>query len=81
MQVIADFDNTLTRSKTEANDRADITYDVFAKSAAKRSPSYDQMFKTLNEKYGPIESNPSLSGEEKSLAMLNWFVHLISFFC
>ncbi|VIO96218.1 Uncharacterized protein BM_BM11173 [Brugia malayi] len=71
--VVADFDYTLTTSKTKTGDQADISYDVFAKTAANRSPSCGQLFKTLNEKYSPIETNSSLSNEEKLLAMLEWW--------
>lgn len=72
--MVADFDYTLTASKTKTGDRADITYDVFVKPAANRSSNCEQQFKNLNEKYAPIETNLSLTGKEKSLAMLEWFV-------
>uniref|UniRef100_A0A1I7VXY5 5'-nucleotidase n=1 Tax=Loa loa TaxID=7209 RepID=A0A1I7VXY5_LOALO len=71
--VVADFDYTLTTSRTETGGRADITYDVLAKPATNRSPSCGQLFKTLNEKYSPIETNPTLNVKEKSLAMLEWW--------
>ncbi|KAM3720313.1 putative cytosolic 5'-nucleotidase [Dirofilaria immitis] len=71
--VVADFDYTLTKSETETGDQADITYDVFAKPAINRSPGCKQLFKTLNEKYSPIEANSSLSNKEKSPAMVEWW--------
>ncbi|MCP9257976.1 hypothetical protein DINM_001144 [Dirofilaria immitis] len=71
--VVADFDYTLTKSETETGDQADITYDVFAKPAINRSPGCEQLFKTLNEKYSPIEANSSLSNKEKSPAMVEWW--------
>uniref|UniRef100_A0A0R3RW90 5'-nucleotidase n=1 Tax=Elaeophora elaphi TaxID=1147741 RepID=A0A0R3RW90_9BILA len=71
--VIADFDYTLTASETRNGDRADITYDVFAKPVASKSPTCGYLFKALHERYSPIEANLSLSDEEKSLAMLEWW--------
>ncbi|CAG9531121.1 unnamed protein product [Cercopithifilaria johnstoni] len=71
--VVADFDYTLTASKTKTGDQVDITYDVFAKAAVNKSPTYDHLFKILDEKYSPIETNLSLSDKEKSSAMLEWW--------
>ncbi|VDM93602.1 unnamed protein product [Onchocerca ochengi] len=71
--VIADFDYTLTKSKTDTGDQRDITYDVFATPITNRSPSCGQSFKNLNEKYSPIETDLSLSSEEKSPAMMEWW--------
>lgn len=76
LQVVADFDYTLTTSKTNTGDRADITYDVFARPAGNKSPTCGHLFKTLDEKYSPIETNLFLSDKEKSLAMLEWFVYV-----
>ncbi|OZC12506.1 Pyrimidine 5'-nucleotidase [Onchocerca flexuosa] len=71
--VVADFDYTLTKSKTETGDQRDITYDVFATPITNKSPSCGQLFKSLNEKYSPIETDSSLSSKEKSPAMMEWW--------
>lgn len=76
MQVVADFDYTLSASVTEAGERCDLTYDVLAKAAVKKKPHYVQLFRDLNEKYSPVEADLSLSVEDKSPAMEDWFVYV-----
>ncbi|VDN06919.1 unnamed protein product [Thelazia callipaeda] len=71
--VVADFDYTLTSTKTANGHRSDITYDVFVKGAIKKSKCFEHPFENLNKKYAPIEANLSLSNEVRSSAMKKWW--------
>lgn len=71
--VVADFDRTLTEGSS------DSTWGVFA-NANQVGEEYKQKRTALYNKYRPMEIDPNLSEEEKSLAMTEWWQAHINLF-
>uniref|UniRef100_A0A0N5B0V2 5'-nucleotidase n=1 Tax=Syphacia muris TaxID=451379 RepID=A0A0N5B0V2_9BILA len=58
--VIADFDYTLSRSKSSNGEKCPITYEVFEEAAKRTSPLVAKQFAELSKKYYPIELDPNI---------------------
>uniref|UniRef100_A0A914RML3 5'-nucleotidase n=1 Tax=Parascaris equorum TaxID=6256 RepID=A0A914RML3_PAREQ len=73
LQVIADFDHTLSRTKNHAGEECCISYGVFEMDALRRSPERAKCFAQLTEKYLPIELSTTMTSEEKAPYMVEWW--------
>ncbi len=71
--VVADFDRTLSEGSS------DSTWGVFA-NANQVGEEYRQRRTALYNKYRPMEIDPNLSEEEKSIAMTEWWQAHINLF-
>lgn len=71
--VIADFDHTLSRSKSPTGEECCISYGIFEKNASNVSCDYAKFFEELKQKYLPIELDISMNNEEKAPHMLDWW--------
>ena len=71
--VVADFDRTLTEGAS------DSTWGVFA-NANQVGDEYKQKRTALYNKYRPMEIDPTISDDEKSIAMTEWWQAHINLF-
>ena len=71
--VVADFDRTLTEGDS------DSTWGIFA-NANQVGAEYNERRTALYNKYRPIEIDPNISEEEKSIAMTEWWQLHINLF-
>ena len=71
--VVADFDRTLTEGAS------DSTWGIFA-NANQVGTEYKERRTALYNKYRPIEIDPNISEEEKSIAMTKWWQLHINLF-
>lgn len=71
--VVADFDRTLTEGAS------DSTWGIFA-NANQVGEEYKERRTALYNKYRPIEIDPNISEEEKSIAMTEWWQLHINLF-
>lgn len=73
VQVITDFDYTLTRYCDSQGDTCWTTYGVLDAAAATMSPELENIFERLKTKYQPIEYDPHMSIAEKTPHMEEWY--------
>lgn len=72
LQVITDFDYTITKQKSEGGKPLLSSFGIFKQS--KSLPAeYVRESKKLYEKYRPIEINPHMLIDEKAKYMLEWY--------
>lgn len=72
LQIVTDFDFTLTKQKTEDGKPVLSSFGMFNK--CKSLPStYLTESKKLYEEYRPIEICPNISQEEKRERMIEWW--------
>ena len=71
LQVIVDFDYTLTRAHKDG-EPVECSWGVF-ETYRELSPSYHTRVKAAKDKYLPIELDLSISKEEKVPLMIEWY--------
>lgn len=71
LQVIADFDRTVTRAHRDGVD-SDTTYGI-VENIHEIPQSIHTQSRALREKYHPMECDPTISNEEKSKIMTQWW--------
>lgn len=73
LQVITDFDFTLTKQHLTNGEKVLTSFGIF--NACKHLPPHyvDEAYK-LYKKYRPLEINPHISKEEKTVYMIEWWV-------
>ena len=72
MQIVTDFDHTLTKAKFPENKQGDSTF----KAVHTWSGTPEAIRKRCHElylHYYPMESDPNISPEEKSKVLKEWF--------
>jgi len=73
LQIITDFDHTLSKSKKTCGTDNCTTYRIFDCVANGVDPRLQAALRELSAKYYPIEMDPNLSVEEKLPHMLYWW--------
>jgi 5'-nucleotidase len=73
LQVITDFDFTLTKQHLPNGEKVLTSFGIF--NACKHLPPHyvEESYK-LYKKYRPLEINPHISKEEKTIYMIEWWV-------
>lgn len=72
LQVITDFDYTLTKQVTENGEKILSSFGMF--NNCKSLPDdYTRTAEQLFHKYRPIEINPNISHDEKVRYMIEWW--------
>ena len=72
LQVLTDFDKTLTRYFVDGGAKGHSSFQVIEQSSMLGSAVVEQL-KALHAKYYPIEMSPTLSSEEKTPLMIEWY--------
>lgn len=72
LQVVTDFDFTLTKQKTEDGKPILSSFGMFRKCKSLPSWFLDET-KKLYEKYRPIEICPKMTHDEKKRHMIDWW--------
>lgn len=72
LQIVTDFDYTLTKQKTEDGKPMLSSFGLFDKCKS-LPPSFLAESKKLYDKYRPIEICPRISQEEKKEHMIEWW--------
>ncbi|VDL72829.1 unnamed protein product [Nippostrongylus brasiliensis] len=73
VQVISDFDYTLSRFEDSQGRRCWTTHGVFDNCTKQFDPELAQKFQRLKDKYFPIEFDPKLTIEQKVPFMEEWW--------
>lgn len=73
LQVVTDFDFTLTKQKTDNGKPVLSSFGMFNKCKSLPS-SFLKESKKLYEKYRPIEICPNITKDEKMKNMIDWWV-------
>lgn len=72
LQVISDFDHTITKQTTENGKPTLSSFGMFNK--CKSLPEeYVHKAKAMFQKYRPIEINPNISHDDKVRSMIEWW--------
>lgn len=72
LQVITDFDHTVTKQTTESGKPILSSFGMFNK--CKSLPEdYSRAARAMFEKYRPIEINPNISHDDKVRHMIEWW--------
>ncbi len=71
IHVLADFDRTLTKGNVEGQKASTVIAQI--RQGKYLTPDYSEKAHALYDKYHPIEINPNLSKEEKSIKMVEWW--------
>lgn len=72
LQIVTDFDYTLTKQKTDEGKPILSSFGLFNKCKSLPS-SYLEQSNKLYEKYRPIEICPKISHDEKVQHMIDWW--------
>ncbi|KRY55714.1 putative cytosolic 5'-nucleotidase 3 [Trichinella britovi] len=73
LQVVSDFDKTLSKFQLKNGDLAWSTHDVVEQSIFQTDKEIFAQFKSLREKYYPVEFDPHMSDEDKIPSMEHWW--------
>ncbi|KRZ57532.1 putative cytosolic 5'-nucleotidase 3 [Trichinella nativa] len=73
LQVVSDFDKTLSKYQLKNGDLAWSTHDVVEQSIFQTDKEIFAQFKSLREKYYPVEFDPHMSDEDKIPSMEHWW--------
>uniref|UniRef100_A0A914WMD8 5'-nucleotidase n=1 Tax=Plectus sambesii TaxID=2011161 RepID=A0A914WMD8_9BILA len=73
LQVIADFDYTISRYCDANGDRCWTTHGIFDAEAARVNVNLGEKLNALKTKYLAIEFDPNMSIEDKIPHMLDWW--------